>query len=164
MQTSPWLNQMPKAVRWAAISRLGASLSTMLGDLPPHSSQTCFMFDSPEYFRKYLPTSVEPVNASTSTSMWRPSAWPAVSPKPGSTLNTPSGMPASAASSARRMAVRGDCSAGFRITELPAASAGEIFQQAISSGKFHGTTAATTPAASRVIMATTLPGVGATSS
>ncbi len=117
----------------------------MLGDLPPHSSQTCFMLDSPEYFRKYLPTSVEPVKASTSTSMWRPSAWPAVSPKPGSTLNTPSGMPASAASSARRMAVSGDCSAGFRITELPAASAGEIFQQAISSGKFHGTTQATTP-------------------
>jgi hypothetical protein len=60
--------------------------------------------------------------------------------------------------------VSGDCSAGLRITELPAASAGLIFQHAISSGKFHGTTQATTPAGSRVIMATTLPGVGATSS
>ena len=50
------------------------------------------------------------------------------------------------------------------MTELPAASAGEIFQQAISSGKFHGTTQATTPVASRVIMAMTLPAVGAISS
>ena len=48
VQTSPWLNQMPKAVRRAAMSRLGASASTMFGDLPPHSSQTCFMLDSPE--------------------------------------------------------------------------------------------------------------------
>jgi hypothetical protein len=36
-------------------------------------------------------------------------------------------MPASAASSAMRMAVSGDCSAGFRMKELPAASAGPIF-------------------------------------
>ena len=43
-------------------------------------------------------------------------------------------------------------------------SAGEIFQQAINSGKFQGTTQATTPVASRVIKATTWPGVGATSS
>jgi hypothetical protein len=47
---------------------------------------------------------------------------------------------------------------------LPAARAGLIFQHAINNGKFHGTTQATTPAGSRVIMATMLPGVGATSS
>ena len=39
------------------------------------------------------PTSVEPVNERTLTSGWRPSAWPAVSPRPGTTLKTPSGMP-----------------------------------------------------------------------
>src|SRR5258708_28609731 len=109
----------------------------MLGDLPPHSSQTCFMLEEPEYCRKYLPTSVDPVKAMTSTSMWRPSAWPAVSPKPGRTLNTPSGMPASAASSPSRMAVRGDCSAGFRVTELPAARAGRVFPPAIHNGELH---------------------------
>ena len=38
-----------------------------------------------------MPTWVEPVKAIMSTSMWRPSAWPAVSPKPGSTCSTPSG-------------------------------------------------------------------------
>jgi hypothetical protein len=35
----------------------------------------------------------------------------------------------------------------------PAASAGAIFQDAIVSGKFHGTTAPTTPVGSRVIRA-----------
>ena len=37
-----------------------------------------------------------------------------------------------------RMAVSGDCSAGFRIRELPVASAGPIFHEDMSSGKFHG--------------------------
>ena len=88
-----------------------------------------------------------------STSMCSASAWPAVWPKPGSTLNTPSGMPASAASSASRIAVSGDFSDGFRMNELPAASAGPIFHAAMISGKFHGTIAATTPIGSRVISA-----------
>ncbi|MNH46358.1 hypothetical protein D3C79_1091120 [compost metagenome] len=49
-----------------------------------------------------------------------------------------------------RMAVSGDFSDGLSTTELPVASAGPSFQQAISSGKFHGTMAATTPTGSRV--------------
>ena len=92
------------------------------------------MFDSPAYTRNSFPTSLEPVKASLSTSMWRPSAWPAVSPKPGRTLNTPSGTPASAASSASASATIGDCSAGLRTIELPVASAGPSFQVGISSG------------------------------
>ena len=83
---------------------------------------------------------------------------------PARTWRTPSGMPASEASSARRIAVSGDCSAGFRTTLLPVASAGPTFQDAISSGKFHGTTAATTPSGSRRIMTTFEWSVGATSS
>ena len=82
------------------------------------------MLDSPEYFMNSLPISPEPVNVTQSTSMWRPSACPAVSPKPGRTLNTPSGMPACEASSAAQIAESGVCSAGLRMTELPAASAG----------------------------------------
>ncbi len=113
---------------------------------------------------KYFPTSVEPVKVTASTSPCRPSARPAVSPRPGTTLNTPSGMPASAASSARRRADSGDCSAGFRIRELPAASTGPIFQADISSGKFHGTTAATTPNGSRRISEIAVGAVGAISS
>ena len=64
---------------------------------------------------------------------------PAVPPGPVTTLRTPAGMPASSASSPRRIAVSGVYDAGFRIAVLPAASAGATFQAAISSGKFHGT-------------------------
>ena len=63
-----------------------------------------------------------------------------------------------------RMAVSGDFSDGLRITELPVASAGPSFQQAIISGKFQGTMAATTPTGSRVTRPSWSRGVGATSS
>ncbi|MOA45904.1 hypothetical protein D3C78_1683510 [compost metagenome] len=79
-------------------------------------------------------------------------------------MNTPAGMPASAASWAMRRAVSGDCSAGLRITELPMAKAGATFHMAISMGKFHGVTAATTPIASRVTRPNAAGPDGATSS
>ncbi|MNE39005.1 hypothetical protein D3C80_1329290 [compost metagenome] len=118
--------------------------------------------DCAEYCMKYLPTWVEPVNTRQSTSGCRPRARPAVSPRPGTTFSTPSGTPASSASSARRNAENGDCSAGLSTTLLPAASAGASFQAAMSSGKFHGTTAAITPSASRVMVARASAAVGAT--
>ena len=111
-----------------------------------------------------MPTSVEPVNAIMSTSGWRPSAWPAVSPKPGTTCRTPSGIPASVASSASRRTLSGDCSAGLRTTLFPVASAGPSFHEAIRSGKFHGTTAPITPRGSRTIETCASGPVGAISS
>ncbi len=66
-------------------------------------------------------------------------------PGPTTTLTTPSGSPASAASSAKRSAVSGVSSAGFSTTVLPAASAGASFHAAIVSGKFHGVISPTTP-------------------
>src|SRR6202007_723781 len=77
------------------------------------------------------------------------SAAPAVSPYPGTTLTTPSGNPASMTSSPRRSAESGVCSAGFRTTVQPVASAGPSFHAAISSGKFHGIICPTTPIGSR---------------
>ncbi len=44
---SPWLKQMAMAAASAASFRQGASSKTMLALLPPASSQTRFMFDSP---------------------------------------------------------------------------------------------------------------------
>ena len=79
-------------------------------------------------------------------------------------MNTPSGTPASAASSASRSIDSGDCSAGLSTIELPVASAGPIFQLPISSGKFHGTTAPTTPSGSRRISDMAFGAVGAISS
>ena len=121
------------------------------------------MLDRPAHCSRRLPTAVEPVNTRPSTSMCRASASPASWPKPGSTLNTPSGMPASATSSARRSTLSGDFSEGLSSTELPVASAGASFQAAISSGKFHGTIAATTPSGSRVTSPSSSSPVGATS-
>src|SRR3546814_4313885 len=77
--------------------------------------------------------------------MCRASASPAGLPNPVTTLNTPAGRPASSASSATRIAVSGDCSAGLRTTLLPIASAGATFLIAMCSGKFHGVIAPTTP-------------------
>ena len=155
---------MPNAAAVAARSTSATSPITTFGALPPHSSQTRFMLDLPEYSSIRLPTRVEPVKATQSTSMCMASASPAVLPKPGTTLSTPSGSPASIASSATRSAVSGDFSEGFSTTELPVASAGPSFHVAISSGKFQGTIAPTTPAGSRVIRASESCEVGATSS
>jgi hypothetical protein len=85
--------------------------------------------------------------------MCRPSGSPTSGPVPGTTFSTPGGTPASIASSATRSAVSEVSSAGFTMTEQPAASAGPIFHASIRSGKFHGRTSPTTPKGSRTIIA-----------
>ena len=119
----------------------------MLGALPPSSRDT-FLRLTEAAAAIFLPTSVLPVNATLSTPGWSTSAAPA-SPYPGRMFTTPAGRPASSSSSPSRSAVNGVCSAGLRMTVLPAVIAGTILKQAMSSGKFHGTMPATTPIASR---------------
>ena len=129
---------------------MSASAKTMFGDLPPSSSDT--RFSDPAASRMMpLPTSVDPVNAILSTPGCRTSAMPALPPGPGTTLNTPSGRPASCVSSAKRSAVSGVSEAGLRTSVFPAASAGAIFQEASRNGKFHGTIAPTTPSGWRSV-------------
>src|SRR5215469_15201575 len=135
----------------------------MLGDLPPHSSDTRLRLDWPAYCRIARPVAVEPVKAMQSTSMCSASALPAVCPSPGTTLNTPGGMPASTASSAALIAVSGDFSDGLSTSEFPVANTGANFHAAMMSGKFHGTMAPTTPSGSRVTSASASAPVGATS-
>ena len=65
--------------------------------------------------------------------------------------------------SAKRITLSGDFSEGFSTTELPVASAGASFHAAISSGKFHGTIAPTTPSGSRVTRPSSPGPVAATS-
>jgi hypothetical protein len=50
-----------------------------------------------------------------------------------------------------RSVVSDASSGGLTTTELPAASAGPIFQASMAAGKFHGSTAPTTPTGSRTI-------------
>ena len=134
-QTWPWLKKMPLTMPSTAWS-IGASSKTMLAALPPSSSVT--RLSVPAMDRAIaLPTSVEPVNATLSTSGWATSAWP-VPPAPVTMLTTPGGRSACWQISANSSAVSGVVSAGFSTTVLPHASAGAIFQASISSGKFHG--------------------------
>jgi hypothetical protein len=95
-----------------------------------------------------LPTSVDPVKHTLRTAGCVTNRCPTTLPLPGSTVNTPSGSPASSASSPSRIAVSGVSSAGFSTTVLPAASAGPKPQAAIGIGKFHGTMIPTTPSGS----------------
>ena len=94
------------------------------------------------------PTAVDPVKQTLRTSGWVTNRSPTTDPLPGRTVSTPSGMPASIASSPIRTAVSGVSSAGLRTTVLPAASAGARPQPAMGIGKFQGTMTATPPSGS----------------
>ena len=61
-----------------------------------------------------------------------------VVPSPVTMFITPFGMPASMQICANNKAVNDVYSAGFKITVLPIAIAGAIFQESINNGKFHG--------------------------
>ena len=80
-----------------------------------------------------LPVSTEPVSETMSTSGCSTSGCPAGVAVAADTLRTPAGR-ISAASSASRSVVTGVVSAGLSTIVLPVASAGPIFQIAISSG------------------------------
>ena len=74
----------------------------------------------------------------------RDSAAPAVTVT-GDDIDDAVGKPAAWISSPSRNALSGVSSAGFNTTVQPVASAGASFHAAISSGKFHGMIAPTTP-------------------
>jgi hypothetical protein len=131
----------------AAAARRSASAKITLALLPPSSSVHRFTCSAqPAMIR--LPTSVEPVNATLRTSGCVTNRSPTTEPLPGITVSTPSGRPASRASSPMRTAVIGVSSAGLTTTQLPAASAGAMPQPRIGIGKFQGTMIPTTPSGS----------------
>ena len=140
--TSPWLKKMPLMTPSMAWS-IGASSKTMLAALPPSSRVSALSV--PATARPIsLPTAVEPVNATLSTSGCLTSARP-ISPGPVMMLTTPGRQVRLAAHVGEEQRRSGVEDAGLSTTVLPAASAGAIFQASISSGKFHGMTCAATP-------------------
>ena len=128
-----------------------ASSNTMNGALPPSSSETFFSV-SAAWRISNLPVRVEPVNDSLRTMLDACSAPPIATASPETMLNTPAGMPACSASTAKAKADNGVSSDGLRIIVQPAASAGPTLRVTIASGKFHGVIAATTPMASLTTM------------
>ena len=145
-QTCPWFRKLP--VISPSITHAGsASFSTMAGFLPPSSSVTPVSVSAAAR-AICLPVAVEPVKLTLAMRGCEVSAAPQTAPLPVTTLNTPSGIPASLASSATRNRVSGVVSDGLITMEQPAASAGITFHMPIISGKFHGTIPATTPTGS----------------
>src|SRR5580692_7096453 len=94
------------------------------------------------------PVASEPVNVILAISGWSTSAEPASAPRPVTTLNTPSGNPASLVSAANSTVDTEANSEGLTITVQPAAIAAAHFQATNSSGEFHAVSAATTPTGS----------------
>ena len=163
MQTSPWFEKIASAAIRAARSRSGQSSNTMWGDLPPHSSQTRLRFDSPEYVMKRLPVAVEPVKATQSTSGCRPSARPATGPAPQhlERAGRDAGLLDHAAS---RIALRGRLLGGLEDDAVAGRQCRRDLPGRHQQGVVQGTTAATTPTGSRVMVASALAPVGAISS
>ena len=151
-QSWPALSKTAYGAAAAAFSR-SASAKITFADLPPSSSVTRLIVPAAPRITCW-PTSVEPVKPIFATSGCSISRCPTTEPLPEMTLSTPSGMPASSASSASRSEDSGVSSAGFSTTVLPHASAGPSFQDAMFSGKFHGVISPTTPSGSRNVMST----------
>jgi hypothetical protein len=122
------------------------SAKKMLGLLPPSSSVTGMML-SEAYCMISRPVVVSPVKAILAMRGDEARGLPASTPKPFTTLSTPSGSRSPMTSMTLRID-HGVCSAGFKITQLPAASAGASFQVAIRIGKFQGMIWPTTPSGS----------------
>ena len=144
-QTWPALPVMAPAIIAASLSRSGASSNTSCGLLPPSSSVTGFGPCSAQAAMIAAPVRVEPVKVILAMRGCRLSASPVTRPSPCTMLKMPGGTPASTASSARRSTENGVSSEGLSTTALPAASAAPTFHEAITSGKFHGVIAPTTP-------------------
>src|SRR5215469_6696730 len=144
MQVWPLLRYLLAMAPATAASR-SASSNTMKGALPP-SSMVIFFTVPAHWAMSFLPTAVEPVNVTLRTIGLEVISAPiAAASLPVTTLRTPAGTPARAASAAAASAEYGVWAAGFTIMVQPAASAGAALRVIIASGKFHGVIAATTP-------------------
>ena len=150
VHTSPWFSaNMAKPstaffLKSSSFSKMSSKNNA--GDLPP-SSRVTGMILSAAALLMILPTSVDPVKAILAIRSEPDSAAPASSPMPLTMFSTPAGM-RSPTRSIRYRIDAGVCSAGLSTIALPAASAGASFQEAMSSGKFHGMIWPTTPSGS----------------
>src|SRR5207244_3699030 len=121
-QSWPALSKTAYGATAAACSR-SASAKITFADLPPSSSVTRLIVPAAPCMT-LRPTSVEPVKPIFATCGCSTRRCPTTRPGPTTTLTTPSGIPASSASSASRSVESGVSSAGLSTTVFPHASAG----------------------------------------
>src|SRR5260370_6700602 len=145
-QTQVWpvLRYLDMIAPLTASSR-SASSNTMNGAFPP-SSMLTFLTVEAHCASSFAPTSVEPVNENFRTFGLVVSSWPVSAAGPVMMLQTPGGKPARSASTASAIAENGVWLAGRSTPVHPAAQAGPALRVIVAGGKFHGVTAAQTPA------------------
>src|ERR1051325_6250485 len=149
--------------RWAVVSHAPhnrpsivksrlASSSTIIGFLPPSSSEQCLKLLA-AVVPMIFPTAEEPVNEIARTSGCSSSGAPASGPNPVTILMTPLGSPASIKARTRLNVERGVSCAGLITQVLPHTIAGNNFHDGIAMGKFHGAIMPQTPIGVRTAMA-----------
>src|SRR5580658_3371013 len=143
MQTWPALRYLNAAMVSAAFSG-SASANTTTGEWPPSSMVVSFMPFAASAAR-CLPTGIEPVNEILRTASLLSRYSETSEGTPNTRLSTPAGTPASAKQRTVSTQAPGVSSDAFKMSEQPAASAPPIFLAGVSTGKFHGVNAATTP-------------------
>ena len=146
MQDWPVEEKMPNSTPASATSR-SASAKTMVGDLPPSSSETGISFAA-AFCARARPTSVPPVKETLRMAGCVTSRSPTTPPAPGRTEKSPGGRPAASTMRASSRQTSGLQEAGLSSTALPAASAGATFCASEAMGEFQGVIPATTPSGS----------------
>ena len=143
MQTWPALRYLNAAMVSAAFSG-SASANTTTGEWPPSSMVVRFMPLAASCAR-CLPTGIEPVKEILRTASLASRCSETSAGTPNTRLSTPAGRPASAKQRTISTQAPGVSSDAFRMSEQPAASAPPTLRAGVSTGKFHGVNAATTP-------------------
>src|ERR1039457_4627013 len=154
VQRWPVVPKPPQSPPSMARSRL-ASSSTIIGFLPPNSSEQCLKLLA-AVAPTIRPTAEEPVSEMARTVGCSVSGVPTSVPKPVTTLITPFGMPASVSACTRLKVESGVSCAGLITQVLPQTTAGSSFQDEIAMGKFQGVIMPQTPIGWRTAMANLL--------
>ena len=143
VQRWPVVPKPPHSPPSMARSRL-ASSSTIMGFLPPSSSEQCLKLLA-AVVPTMRPTSLDPVREIARTSGCSVSGPPTLDPNPVTMLITPRGTPASVSARTRLKVESGVSCAGLMTQVLPQTIAGSSFHEGIAMGKFHGVIMPTTP-------------------
>src|SRR5579859_5680803 len=151
VQRCPVVPKAPQRPPSMARSRF-ASSSTIIGFLPPSSSEQCLkpLAAMPPII---LPTADDPVNEIARTSACSAIGVPTSAPNPLTTLMTPLGNPASVRARTRLKVESGVSCAGLITQVLPQTTAGSSFHEEIAIGKFQGVIMPQTPIGCRTAMA-----------
>ena len=126
----------------STVGTMSMSSRRMAASLPP-SSRVTRLRSLPAATATRFPLAIEPVKLTLRGVGCAVMRAPSSSP-PLTTLTTPGGS-TSLMTSPRRRAAKGVNGDGFTTTVLPTRSAGASFVIVITTGKFHGRIAATTP-------------------